>query len=98
MKEEKNCCAACEDGESTVEHSIGCLGCPNMDKPKVNAGHYHEIMDRAHIINTMIEEFLIDHPGMNDGMNRLCWQAQSDLMGVYSMASDKIEPTAASEE
>ncbi|MCK9549166.1 hypothetical protein [Aquamicrobium sp.] len=29
-----------------------------------NIGHYHEALDRAHTINVMIEELLVDHPAI----------------------------------
>lgn len=58
---------------------------------EVNRGHFHEIMDRAHIICTMIDEFLIDHPGMTGYMNSLCEGAQKKLYTVYCSASVKEE-------
>ena len=63
---------------------------------EINEGHYHEIMDRVHVINSMIYSFLIDHPGMTKLMNRDCRYAQTLLSNVANMAGEKLcseEPT-----
>ncbi len=52
-----------------------------MTKP--NKGHLHEIMDRSHIINSMIDDLLIEHPGMTEEMNAKCVQAQMLLCDIY---------------
>ena len=52
----------------------------------INLGHFHEIIDRVHIICSMIDEFLIDHPGMTEEMNARCEGAQILLGGVTDCA------------
>ena len=56
---------------------------------KINKGHFHEIMDRSHVICSMIDEFLIEHPGMTKQMNDLCREVQSKLCLVMSMADEE---------
>jgi hypothetical protein len=36
-----------------------------------NDGHYHEALDRAYCINTMIEELLAEHPAIEDSPGEL---------------------------
>jgi len=46
---------------------------------KINELHFHEILDRSNIFCQMIDDYLIDHPGMTDEMNnkytRRLWEA-----------------------
>ncbi len=54
-------------------------------------GYHHEIMDRIHIINCMIDDHLIEHHGMTTEMNALCENAQSILCDVYQKAGAMCE-------
>jgi len=63
------------------------------DGENLNSGHFHEIIDRSHIICSMIDDFLIEHPGMTIEMNKKCEFAQQLLCEVSSLAcaeEDKI--------
>ena len=53
-----------------------------------NAGHYHEIMDRCHIINSMIDDFVVGHPGVDETMAEWCKTAQRALSSVYNRAGE----------
>ncbi|MCK5133257.1 MAG: hypothetical protein KAR40_14030 [Candidatus Sabulitectum sp.] len=53
---------------------------------ELNKGHYHEIIDRSHLICSMIDDFVIGHPGMTTEMNELCREAQSRLCKVTNLA------------
>ncbi len=53
-------------------------------KDEPDAFHFHEIVDRCHIINSMIDDFLIGGPGMDADSNRLCEEAQDLLCGVMN--------------
>lgn len=53
---------------------------------ELNKGHYHEIIDRGHLVMGMIDDYLIDHPGMTKEMNQLCEEAQSKLYRVTNLA------------
>ena len=53
--------------------------------------HYHEIIDRVHIINCMIDDFLVDHTGMTKEMDTMCEQAQRLLSDVSDSAIEEAE-------
>jgi len=53
---------------------------------ELNKGHYHEIIDRGHLIIGVIDDYLIDHPGMTEEMNTLCKKAQDSLYRVTNLA------------
>lgn len=46
--------------------------------------HIHEIRDRIHLICSMIDDFLISQPSMNEEMNKKCEQAQELLCNVVN--------------
>ena len=65
--------------------------CPHRSYGKDNGGdkfHYHEIVDRCHIICSMIDDLLIDHPGMEKMTNEWCELAQRSLVSVKNRASE----------
>lgn len=47
-----------------LEKSVGYF--PTVRRLKMNEPldkfHYHELLDRLHIVNTMVDEFLLSHP------------------------------------
>ena len=49
--------------------------------------HYHEIADRCHVINSLIDDFILSHPACNPLMNSYAVNAQSLLCAVMSEAS-----------
>ncbi len=53
----------------------------------VNKGHYHEIVDRLHIVCCMLDDHVIEHPGTTDEMNTLCEEAQHSLCKAMSLAA-----------
>ena len=59
---------------------------------KFDKYHLHEIADRVHIINSMIDDFLIEHPGMTKSANQLCEVAQQNLSAVIGLTAEQ-EPT-----
>lgn len=61
--------------------------CTECDyKQATNLGHYHEIIDRGHIICSMIDDFLIDHPGMTKEMDGFCGEAQGLIYKTMNYA------------
>lgn len=58
---------------------------------QLNSGHFHELIDRAHIICSMLDDYVIDHPGMNKQMNEKCVIAQTALSDMQTMASSLDE-------
>lgn len=62
-----------------------------MKKSKtiIDEFHYHEIMDRTHVILCTIEDHLITHVGMTEEMKTLTDQAMNCLAHVYQMAGQK---------
>ena len=57
------------------------------DGEELNAGYFREIIDRTHIICSMIDDFLIEHPGMTVEMNKKCEEAQSLMCSVKNLAA-----------
>ena len=49
--------------------------------------HYHEIMDRTHIINSLIDSLLFCHPGLTEEMSSNCELAQKELRKVHQEAA-----------
>ena len=71
-----------------------CESCPGGYQEERLAGnkfHYHETMDRAHLICSMIDDFLIDSPGMEEEQNKWCDQAQKALTDVAGRAAELSE-------
>jgi len=68
-------------------------GCVFEDGMKLDKFHFHEIIDRGHLICSMIDDFLIEHPGMTVEMNKQCEEAQQLLCngaGLASAEKDRI--------
>lgn len=53
--------------------------------------HYHEISDRCHLINSMIDDFVLDHPACNGKMTAWAEDAQRQLCNIMSMAAVEDE-------
>lgn len=49
--------------------------------------HYHEISDRCHVINSMIDDFILAHPACTMLMNSYAVNAQSLLCAVMNEAA-----------
>ena len=49
--------------------------------------HYHEIANRCHLINCMIDDFILGHPACNGQMTAWAEDAQRQLSNVMGMAS-----------
>ena len=56
----------------------------------IDVFHYHEISDRCHIINSLIDDFILDHPACTAQMNSHAVRAQNLLTAVMNEA-DKEE-------
>lgn len=54
---------------------------------EINDGHYHEVMDRLHVVNCTIEDHIITHP-LTDSLpevKKLVEEAQSKLWKAYQL-------------
>jgi hypothetical protein len=61
------------------------------DKPKLDNFHYHEALDRLHIITCMIDDHLIQHPvfKLETEERRLIEDAQLLLADAYQRIGNK---------
>lgn len=55
-----------------------------IEDDDLNRGHFHEIIDRCHVILSNIDDHLIGHPGMTKAMIKKCEQAQELLYSVMN--------------
>ena len=60
-----------------------------MTNTPLDKFHYHEIADRCHLIMSMVEDFLVDHPAMNLQMTAWAEDAQRQLWKVMQMAGNE---------
>ena len=62
-----------------------------MSKPKLDDYHYHEAMDRAHVVMEMIDAHLIQHPvfKLETEERRLVEDAQLLIMEAYQKLGTK---------
>lgn len=51
--------------------------------------HYHELMDRCHVIENAIQENLCEHPAITDKQRRKLEKAQMLIGEVYQWAGRK---------
>ena len=54
---------------------------------EINPGHYLELMDRLHVVNSMIEDHITTHP-LTDSLSevkKLVEEAQSKLWEAYQI-------------
>lgn len=56
---------------------------------EINNGHYFEVMDRAHILMSHIENDLVDHPAITAKQRKRLEKAQDEIMKVYQWAGRK---------
>jgi hypothetical protein len=61
------------------------------DKQEPNPGHFHEIADRCHIINCLIDDHIIGHPGMTGQMTTWAEKAQEFISRIMEAAWDEKE-------
>jgi hypothetical protein len=62
-------------------------------KIKLNAGHYHEALDRTYCVQGIIEQMLLNHPAINQAPELLkkVQKAQDLLADVYITIGKKIK-------
>ena len=55
---------------------------------KINPGHYHEMMDRLHVIMSIIDDHLLQHPvaKVNKDIDLLLNGALEQLWNAYQIA------------
>ena len=68
-----------------------CSNCPSDDdfEEEINQGHYFEIMDRVHIVQSNLDDFIRNHPAI-DHINKEKVDETIELLSeVYNWASTK---------
>ena len=57
---------------------------------KINPGHYHEMMDRLHVIMSIIDDHLLQHPvaKANKNIDSLLNKALEELWDAYQIAGN----------
>ena len=62
-----------------------------MSKPKLDEFHYHEIVDRLHVIMCMVDEHLQQHPvaKLETEANQLIASANDNLWQAYQLLGSK---------
>ena len=62
-----------------------------VEEYEINEGHYLEIMDRLHVINSIIEDHITTHPLTNTlpEVKLLIGEAQMKLMKAYQMVGSR---------
>ena len=63
-----------------------------VEKYEINEGHYLELMDRLHVINSTIEDHIFTHPLTNTlpEVKLLIGEAQMKLMKAYQMVGSRV--------
>lgn len=69
----------------------GCDGKVFSEKPVPDKFHYHEVMDRCHVLCSMIDDFLIGHDAVDDTAQEWCEIAQRALSSVSNRSAEKSE-------
>ena len=61
-------------------------------KPELNSGHYHEALDRLHVICSMIDDHLIQHPvsKLDKEVSQPIEQALDLLSEAYQITGNKL--------
>ena len=77
-----------------VKRYINKLEANKMDKQEFNEGHIAEALDRVNIIIGMIDDLLVDHPGIvKTGQGDHVGQAAESLMEAYqNIGGYGVEP------
>lgn len=61
---------------------------------ELNDGHYHEVLDRLHIVSSIIDTHLLEHPvfdhSENDEIKNLVKDALSLLGDAYQLVGTKF--------
>ena len=60
--------------------------CHECSIEEINEGHYFEVMDRTHVIQCNIDDFLTSHPAMTPKMKKKLDKVQTLLTDVYQWA------------
>ena len=63
-----------------------------MSKPTLNSGHYHEMVDRLHVIMCTIDEHLIQHPvaKLDKDVSKKIEEALDLLHEAYQQAGSRL--------
>lgn len=61
-----------------------------MSEMIIDEFHYHEVIERLHIINVMIDNFLLDHPLVEQelALRHLIQEGQNHLERAYQLAGN----------
>jgi hypothetical protein len=62
-----------------------------VEKYEINPGHYLELMDRLHVVNSTIEDHMYSHPLTNTlpEVKLLIGEAQMKLMKAYQIVGSR---------
>lgn len=63
------------------------------NKPEINDGHYHELLDRTHMVCSIIDEHLIKHPlgTADEEINFKLEYVLGQLYDTYQLIGSKIK-------
>ena len=63
-----------------------------MSKPTLNSGHYHEMVDRLHVITCMIDTHLLQHPvaKLDKDISKKIEEALDLLHEAYQQAGSRL--------
>lgn len=53
-----------------------------IEKNNLDVHYVNELVDRCHIINSMIDDFAIDHPATDEKMKKMLEEAQGAISSV----------------
>lgn len=79
--------------ERAIEECKAAVGESAVDQMVIDLDefHYHEISDRCHVINSMIDDFILAHPACTTIMNSYAVNAQSLICAVMAEAAKEEE-------
>lgn len=63
-----------------------------MAKEKLNLGHWHEALDRAHCVSEIIQSMLLDHPAISQTKDIRVYieDAQNKIGEAYQLLGNKL--------
>jgi len=59
------------------------------EQEPINQGHYFEIMDRTHVVQCQIDDFIYDHPAISKEMKKKVYTVLEILTEVYQWAGSE---------
>lgn len=77
------------EGSCSCKTNEPCNDCQCCEIEEINQGHYFEIMDRTHIIQMNLEDFIYNHPAMTPKQKKKILMVQELLTQVYQWSSKK---------